>query len=96
MEQTRCLFARATQIWLAVNHNTSITSGERVRRVLHGPVSLEAVNQICVIDEAMNGCKNIKQISVHYHDYSSVVLENHKSCFPLKPAALGLGLFYPH
>ena len=27
MEQTRCCFARATQVLLAVNHNTSITSG---------------------------------------------------------------------
>ena len=24
-------FARTTRMWLAVNHNTSITSGERVR-----------------------------------------------------------------
>ena len=24
-------FARATRVWLAVNHNTSITSGELVR-----------------------------------------------------------------
>ena len=27
---------------------------------LHGQVSLAAVNQICVIHEAMNGCKNLK------------------------------------
>ena len=31
-----------------------------VRSVLHRQVSLEAVNQICVIHEAMNGCKNLK------------------------------------
>ena len=31
-----------------------------VRSVLHGQVSLAAVNQICVIHEAMNGCKNLK------------------------------------
>ena len=31
-----------------------------VQRVLHGQVSLAAVNQICVIHEAMNGCKNLK------------------------------------
>ena len=30
------------------------------RSVLHGQVSLAAVNQICVIYEAMNGCKNLK------------------------------------
>ena len=27
-EQQEACFARATQMWLAVNHNTSITSGE--------------------------------------------------------------------
>ena len=31
-----------------------------VRSVLHGQVSLAVVNQICVIHEAMNGCKNLK------------------------------------
>ena len=31
-----------------------------VRSVLQGQVSLAAVNQICVIHEAMNGCKNLK------------------------------------
>ena len=31
-----------------------------VRSVLHGQVSLEAINQIYVIHEAMNGCKNLK------------------------------------
>ena len=31
-----------------------------VRSVLHGQVILAAVNQIYVIHEAMNGCKNLK------------------------------------
>ena len=31
-----------------------------VRSVLHGQVSLAAVNQIYVIHETMNGCKNLK------------------------------------
>ena len=31
-----------------------------VRSVLHGQVSLAGVNQNCVIDEAMNGCENLK------------------------------------
>ena len=31
-----------------------------VRSVLHGQVSMVAVNQIYVIHEAMNGCKNLK------------------------------------
>ena len=30
-----------------------------VRSVLHGHVSLAAVNQICVFHEPMNGCKNL-------------------------------------
>ena len=47
-------------MWLAVNHNTSITSDEWVRNVLHGQVSSAAVNQICVIHGAMNGCKKSK------------------------------------
>ena len=28
--------------------------------VLQGQVSLAAANQVCVVNEAMNGCKNIK------------------------------------
>ena len=31
-----------------------------VRSILNGQVSLTAVSQICVIHEAMNGCKNLK------------------------------------
>ena len=31
-----------------------------VRSVLHGQVNLAAVNQICVVHEAMNGCTNLK------------------------------------
>ena len=31
-----------------------------VRSVLHGQVSLAAVNQIYVFNEVMNGCKNLK------------------------------------
>ena len=31
-----------------------------VRRVLHGQVSLAAVDQFVVIHEALNGCKNLK------------------------------------
>ena len=54
-------FARATRVWVAVNHNTSVTSGEfNVRSVLHGQLSLAAFNQICVIHEAMTGYKNRK------------------------------------
>ena len=31
-----------------------------VQSVLHGQVTLAAVNQVCVIHEAMNGCENLK------------------------------------
>ena len=37
-----------------------------VRIVLHGPVSLAAVNQIYIINEAMNGCKNL---TINFHRY---------------------------
>ena len=55
-------FARATRVWLAVNHETSITLANAfdVRSALHRQVSLTAVNRICAIHEAMNGCKNLK------------------------------------
>ena len=55
-------FESAIQVWLTVKHNTSFISGELVdvRSVLHGLVSLAAVNQICVIHEAMKGFKNLK------------------------------------
>ena len=59
----RACFARATQVWLAVNHNTSISllaNEFDARSVLHGQVSLAAVNQICVIHEAINSCENLK------------------------------------
>ena len=41
-------------MWLAVNHNTGVTSDNEVdvRSVLHGQVSLAAVN-LCVIGEAI-------------------------------------------
>ena len=47
-------FARANQVWLAVNHNTS----DRI--VLHGQVSLAAVNHIYVFHELIIGSKNLK------------------------------------
>ena len=28
MEQKKACFARATQVWIAVNHNTSVISGK--------------------------------------------------------------------
>ena len=60
-KQEAC-FAHAILVWLAVNHNTSVTSADEliVRSVLHWVVSLAAVNQFYVSHEAMNGCKNLK------------------------------------
>ena len=55
-------FAIVTQVWLAINHITGTLLAKEfyVRSVLQGQVSLAAVNQILVIHEAMNGCKNLK------------------------------------
>ena len=60
-KQEAC-FARATQVWLAVNHKTSVTSGELIRcpKRMNGQVSLAVVNQFCVVHEAMNDCKIVK------------------------------------
>ena len=60
-KQEAC-FACVTRLWIAINHNTSVTSDELVRRLklLHGPMSLAAVNQICVNHEATKGCENLK------------------------------------
>ena len=61
-EQEAC-FARTTQVWLAVNHNiiVSLLANEFVvRSVLHGEVSLVAINLIYVLHEAMNCCENLK------------------------------------
>ena len=50
----RCgLLSITTQVALLVNEFD-------VQSVLHGQVSLAAVNQICVIHEAMKGFRNLK------------------------------------
>ena len=59
MEQTRGLFCTCDS--LSITAPVSLLANEfDVRGVLHGQVSLKAVNQIYVIHEAMNGCKNLK------------------------------------
>ena len=61
-KQEAC-FACATRVWLAVNNNImSLLANEFDVRVLHRQVSLAAVNQSCVIHEAMNGCKNLDSL----------------------------------
>ena len=53
--------------WLSIKIPVSLLANEfDVRSVLHGQVSLAAVNQICVIHEAMNGMMNgRKNLKVH-------------------------------
>ena len=61
MEKQEACFACATHEWLAITTPVSLLANEfDVRSILHRQVSLAAVNQICAIHEAMNGCKNLK------------------------------------
>ena len=56
-------FACAHQVWLACQITTPVSflaNEFDVRSVLHGQESLAAVNQMCVVHEAMNSCKNLK------------------------------------
>ena len=54
---TRCGSLSITPVSLLVNEFD-------VRSLLHGQASLAAVNQICVIHEAMKGCKK-KNLKIH-------------------------------
>ena len=65
MEKQNACFARATEVWLAVNQSITtpvsvLANKFDVRNILHGQVILAAVDQINVFHEAMKGCKNIK------------------------------------
>ena len=62
MEQTRSLFYVPLRCGLlSITTSVSLLANEfNVQRVLHGHLSLAVVNQICVINEAMNCCKNLK------------------------------------
>ena len=57
-KQEAC-FARAIQVWLAVNHNTSVTFGEYIRCLerIAWAAELGSCQSIFVVHEAMNGCK---------------------------------------
>ena len=59
MEQTRGLLCTCDS-GVACCQSQYLGNEFDVRSVLHGQVSLAAVNQSCVIHEAMNGCKNLK------------------------------------
>ena len=59
IEQIRGLFC--TCDLLSITTSVSLLANELdVRSVLHGQVSLAVVNQVCVIHEVMNDCKNLK------------------------------------
>ena len=58
MELTRGLFCSGS---LSIMTRVSLLANEYdVLSVLHGQVSVATDNQICVIHEAMNGCKTLK------------------------------------
>ena len=47
--------------WLSITTSVSLLANEfNVQSLLHGQVSLAAVNQICVIHEALNGFEKLK------------------------------------
>ena len=58
----KACFARVFQVWLAVNQNTSVTSGEWMRCSKHiaRASGLAAVNQSYAFHKNTNGCKNLK------------------------------------
>ena len=59
-KQYACI-ARATHAGCGLLSITILLVKEfDVQSVLQGHVSLAAINQICVIQEAINGCKNLK------------------------------------
>ena len=58
--QSPNLHVRLTCGSLSIKTPVSLLANEFVvRSVLHGQVSFAAVNQICIIHEAMNGCKKL-------------------------------------
>ena len=60
-KQEAC-FACATQVWLAVNHNNSVTSGICIPCLKHieRASKLGSCQSNLCLHEAMNGCKNLK------------------------------------
>ena len=56
---------------LSITTPVSLLANEfDVRSVLHGQVSLAVVNQMCVVHEAMNGCKDLK---IHLRIASKII-----------------------
>ena len=63
MEQTRSLFCMCNSGCGLLSITTPVpllTNEFDVRSKLHEKMTLAAVNQSCVINEAMNDCKNLK------------------------------------
>ena len=61
MERKRGLFCMCNSgVARCQSQHRCLANEFDVPSVLHGQVSLAAVNQISVIHEAMNGCKNLK------------------------------------
>ena len=68
MEQTRACFVRANRVWLANEFD--------VLSVLLAQVSLVAVDQICVIHEAKNGCKkSIDSLKACFENENNMVTQ---------------------
>ena len=60
-KQEACLHVRLGCGSLSITPPVSFLANELdVRGVLHGQLSLAAVNQIHIFHEAINGCKNLK------------------------------------
>ena len=62
IEQTRGLFCTYDSVWLATITTplSLLVNAFDVRSIMHWQVSLAAVNQSCVIHEAVSGCENLK------------------------------------
>ena len=70
---------------LSVTTPVSLLANEfGVLSVLHGQVSLAAVNQICVIHEAMKGCKKSKDSLKACFENVNILVYVHKCFVELK------------
>ena len=70
---------------LSVTTPVSLLANEfGVLSILHGQVSLVAVNQICVIHEAMKGCKNSKDSLKACFENVNILVYVHKCFVELK------------
>ena len=85
-----CL-ARVTQVWLTVHQNTSATSGNEfdIHIILHGQVSLAAVNQIYVFHEAIKRLQKSK-------DLFNTCFENVNIQYCCLPSKKKIGHCYSH